>query len=881
MRQMGKISRWLLGLGALLTLSFLLSAPASAASPTTMSFQGKVVNANGTNVADGNYTFLFKMYTVSSAGTAVWTETQSSVAVTAGIFQVNLGSSCSFFTANACNNNTPLDFNTLSSLYLGITFNGDAAGEMTPRVQLQSVPFAYNADKVGGLAASQLVQLSPSSQQAGNINVSGSGTFGTSITAAGITSTGGMVTFTQAATDIFKIQAAAVPTTDMVNFTNVGFPITGDGINAQQIDYYAALSNAAYQTSALRVNITNTSTVAGSTTDALRLVVTTSTSSGVVNGLRIDAITAGTGVASAINVGTGWTNVIQSTKFTVANATGNITAGGSITAGYFSDINATETATTTYTEATPALAYYLSSNSGTTNAAITTTFNITGLPATDGTFAFITGNSAKGVTGTARIHTVIIQIAGTTVSTITNASSTTAATNTRSFTVARMNGVWQVVGSGLAATPATASSTVNTADFAEWVHYSGSYQPQPGDVLSVGDEPESVKHSTKSYDATAIGVVSTDPYSVASQDDGHSVVMALAGRVPVNVSLENGPIAVGDYLTASSTPGFAMKATKSGPTLGTALTSYDGTQATAQITLQLGIGYRVISPIEAGVNDTIITGKLSAEGALSIDAGTPANVVATGAEASIAIGSNDVSSLAVSNEAPSLKDDAIRIDNPSSSTVVAAAIKVDNSGGAGYTDIFSSPSFTVTGKGDVRADGSLSAKGGFTLVDAGGSQTVRIDQAGNADFNGALNMANAAISGGLSVGGDVNIAGLSNFQKLATFFGKTVFRQDVSFQGHVTVSNDSAGYALVRSNEKTVHVSFKNAYEAVPIVNVTPVNGQFVVVALANITKDGFDIALQTPATTDLNLSWTATGVIDPLTAQNPLIPAESPTVAP
>ncbi|HQK71963.1 MAG TPA: hypothetical protein PL101_12720, partial [Bacteroidales bacterium] len=32
-----------------------------------------------------------------------------------------------------------------------------------------------------------------------------------------------------------------------------------------------------------------------------------------------------------------------------------------------------------------------------------------------------------------------------------------------------------------------------------------------------------------------------------------------AGRVPVNVTGENGPIQPGDFLTSSSTPGYAMK----------------------------------------------------------------------------------------------------------------------------------------------------------------------------------------------------------------------------------------------------------------------------------------------------------------------------------
>ena len=58
-----------------------------------INFQGKVVNANGTNVANGNYDFVFSIYTVATGGTAVWTETRNAanqVAVTDGIFRVSL-----------------------------------------------------------------------------------------------------------------------------------------------------------------------------------------------------------------------------------------------------------------------------------------------------------------------------------------------------------------------------------------------------------------------------------------------------------------------------------------------------------------------------------------------------------------------------------------------------------------------------------------------------------------------------------------------------------------------------------------------------------------------------------------------------------------------
>lgn len=108
-----------------------------------INFQGKVVNANGTNVTNGNYDFVFSIYTVATAGTAVWTETRTAanqVAVTDGIFRVSLGS----ITALPGS----IDFNT-DNIYLGINFNSD--GEMTPRVQFTAVPQAFNALKVAGL----------------------------------------------------------------------------------------------------------------------------------------------------------------------------------------------------------------------------------------------------------------------------------------------------------------------------------------------------------------------------------------------------------------------------------------------------------------------------------------------------------------------------------------------------------------------------------------------------------------------------------------------------------------------------------------------------------------------------------------------------------
>jgi hypothetical protein len=53
------------------------------------------------------------------------------------------------------------------------------------------------------------------------------------------------------------------------------------------------------------------------------------------------------------------------------------------------------------------------------------------------------------------------------------------------------------------------------------------------------------------------------------------VNVGLLGKLPVKVSLENGPIKIGDYLTSSNHPGVAMKATEPGRVIGIALESLE------------------------------------------------------------------------------------------------------------------------------------------------------------------------------------------------------------------------------------------------------------------------------------------------------------------
>ncbi|MFA5021446.1 MAG: hypothetical protein WC517_05340, partial [Patescibacteria group bacterium] len=93
-----------------------------------------------------------------------------------------------------------------------------------------------------------------------------------------------------------------------------------------------------------------------------------------------------------------------------------------------------------------------------------------------------------------------------------------------------------------------------------------------------------VEKCSSAYESDLIGVISTQPALLMGNDMLSARPVALNGRVPVKISLENGPIAIGDSLTsASSTRGVAMKATGSGKILGYALEPFDGSATSSDM----------------------------------------------------------------------------------------------------------------------------------------------------------------------------------------------------------------------------------------------------------------------------------------------------------
>ncbi|MBL0122648.1 MAG: collagen-like protein [Betaproteobacteria bacterium] len=134
-------------LAIVLAIAFvcLVAGEGRAQVPQTINYQGYLTNAAGQPVnAPVNLTF--RLYTAASGGSAIWTETQSNLSVTNGIYNAVLGSVTPF----------SLPFNT--PYFLSLQVNSDA--EMTVRQPLSAVPYAQRAVTAEALASVATVATS-------------------------------------------------------------------------------------------------------------------------------------------------------------------------------------------------------------------------------------------------------------------------------------------------------------------------------------------------------------------------------------------------------------------------------------------------------------------------------------------------------------------------------------------------------------------------------------------------------------------------------------------------------------------------------------------------------------------------------------------------
>ncbi|MBM5789968.1 hypothetical protein FJZ23_02700, partial [Candidatus Parcubacteria bacterium] len=140
--------------------------PAGAVSPSNfITYQGRVLDANGVPVSSASLAMKFFLYTASVGGTCVWsnssgtchsntpaTTTARTVTLTSGLFTENLGDTTLATPYAAIADST---FADNASLYLAVEIAGET---LSPRKLLTAAPYAMNADTLDGID-SALLQL--------------------------------------------------------------------------------------------------------------------------------------------------------------------------------------------------------------------------------------------------------------------------------------------------------------------------------------------------------------------------------------------------------------------------------------------------------------------------------------------------------------------------------------------------------------------------------------------------------------------------------------------------------------------------------------------------------------------------------------------------
>ncbi len=555
------------------------NAHAAAGIYRTIHFQGKVVNADGTNVTNASYPFTFALYTAGTGGTQLWTENQT-LSVTDGIFRAPLGSVTSFSGS--------VDFNT-DNLFLGINFNAD--GEMSPRVRFTAVPYALNAEKVAGLTVTNTT---------GTLTVQNTKTisFGDTFTTSGAYPLTLTVTGTTNAT-IPTGTVTLVDTATAQTLTNKTVGSTGLVFSGAATDIDTAAGEA------LNLQGRATSTL---TTTAGNILLSPAGNVGVGTGSP----------GSKLDVN----GTVTATGYTGAGLSGCSAANSKLlwTGGNFS---------CGIDNANPQNVKITSESSADNVSASETSLGIpvTITPSSGANRILLNGFVHVVGTGTNNINVTIRVRRGTLVSSPLVVETKCGFSDPVSATC-----TWTAVDNPATTSPVTytvfalGTSAVGTmtnkssmamevslgADIAELYSTLDSTIAM-GDVVSI--EPglvSGVRKTTRPYDDQALGIVSTRPALVvgAGEEQGvKSVPVALSGRVPVKVSTENGVIRSGDYLTSSSVAGVAMRADRPGPVIGQALSSYEGADMGTVVAFVKN-GFYGGSTASAGVRQPDLSGPL-------------------------------------------------------------------------------------------------------------------------------------------------------------------------------------------------------------------------------------------------------------------------------
>lgn len=144
--------------GVLLLAVSVIAGAAQAGVPRIMSFQGKLTDSDG-HYLQGDQDLTFRIYDRDTGGVVLWSEQHVDTPVTRGVFAVPLGV------------NEPLDLPFDTNYWISIEVETD--GEMSPRQQLTSAPYAFRASASDRAAAADTATFAHTAGAVSGIDMSG------------------------------------------------------------------------------------------------------------------------------------------------------------------------------------------------------------------------------------------------------------------------------------------------------------------------------------------------------------------------------------------------------------------------------------------------------------------------------------------------------------------------------------------------------------------------------------------------------------------------------------------------------------------------------------------------------------------------------------
>ncbi|MDO8601733.1 MAG: hypothetical protein Q7R62_01195, partial [bacterium] len=433
---------------------------------------------------------------------------------------------------------------------------------------------------------------------------------------------------------------------------------------------------------------------------------------------------------------------------------------------------------------------------------------------------------------------------------------------------------------------------------------------EAGDVVVMdSNEPLFIKKATTGYDNKLVGVISTNPaltFGNNKSDNWRKV--ALAGRVPVKISTENGAIEQGDYLTSSAIrPGYAMKMTSSGVAIGMALDSVSddvdsaGSPQAEMVMMMVRTGWQNIDSFLnsaglVGIGTTAPSTTLATDGTTNVGIGTSTpytqsnlfsvatstDIFTVGLDGSVVVGTPIGGAKGYGTlNAQAVYDDSTLLTDFVFDLYYDGAVlpeDVDLHGDYKMLTIDEMMEFnrenrhlpTITGRADWNKNGGLSlGKLASQLW-----QTVET----NALYIGELNSRLKSLEQLTSDTGLLTLQGSFNGSSTLTINGQLIVKDlaveqltvnkelivkgQLSVAGQVTLSADSVGRAEILPGDTAVNIVFAGTYPKAPVVTLSPVGSaalsnsfRFTVL---NESSTGFMIAIHKAQDEAVRFNWHA-----------------------